>query len=327
MYPTELPLDSLLSESAEYSSLKSDLEKIRLLSTGGWELRNYLRKFLSPRPGEEDAVYESRLEKFAYSNVLGSAIAQLSSKITNGSVHLSLADARLDDFWLRFREDNDGNGRTEIQLLEQVFSESLKYRTVFAHIDKPSAIVAPRNRAEEEALGLRPKIIVYPGIQVPLYKESDGVLQWLKVFQILDYPTPFAGSLKLARWTFIDTTYIARYESFVKLNYDGQILELLNENGDPLPISETPKVPRSSLVEHGFGFTPVVVLRLPMEKWGANQAYGLAEQCLRLECHRYDLLTSAYLQRTYKPIKTPDSDLDKLRYSPVSRQKKSELKK
>lgn len=307
-YPTQLTLKILQAEHPEYAAVKAHLEKIRLLAEGGWRLRERLPEFLKQRPGEEDEIYEARLEKFSYSNVLGGAISQLSSKITSGTVHLSNAEP--ESFWEEFREDTNGQGRTELQLIEKLFSEGLKYRTVFAHVDKPTSPQQPRNRAEEEALGLRSKVVLYPAIQVPLYKERNGQLEWLKVYQISDHITPFSNPLKLARWKFIDSTYIATYESFVKLDSQGQILELLDEQGEPLPLDEEPKVSLVSLVQHGFGSIPVTRLELPDDKWSTNQAYGIAEQCLRLECHRYDLLTAAYLQRTYKPIQSPDHDLD-----------------
>ncbi|MBE9110295.1 hypothetical protein IQ273_12820 [Nodosilinea sp. LEGE 07298] len=307
-YPPKILLKQLLAEHPAYSAMKPHLERISLLTEGGWRLRDKLSLFIEQRPGEEDPIYEARLKKFAYSNTLGSNLSQLASKITSGTIHVS--NAASEDFWEKFREDTDGQGRTEIQLVERIFAEALKFKTVFLHVDKPQAAVAPNSRAEEEQLGLRPKIVVYSALQVPLWSESNGQVDWIKVFQIVDVINPLTGPMKMARWTFIDKQSIARYEAFVKLDRKGHILELLDKNGNPLVHESEPAVPLAgNPVAHGFGALPVARLELDESQWSGNQAYAKGEECLRLECHRYDLLTAAYLQRTYKPIQTPDSDL------------------
>ncbi|MBW4483011.1 MAG: hypothetical protein KME14_10745 [Tildeniella torsiva UHER 1998/13D] len=309
IYPPQLTLKQLQAEHPDYTAAKPHLERIQLLTEGGWRLRDKLSSFLKQRPGEEDEIYETRLEKFSYSGVLGSCISQMAAKLTSGTIHLS--NVTNESFWEGFREDNNGLGRTESQLIEQLFAESLKYKTVFIHVDKPKALVIPQSRAEEEQLGLRTNLVLYPCIQVPMWSESNGKLSWIKVFQILDDTSdPLRNPLKLAKWTFIDSEKIAVYQSYVKLGRKGEILELLNNKGEPLPTTEgEPKVPQTSLVPHGFGTIPVAKLELPNDKWSGNHAAPKAEECLRLESHRYDLLTAAYLQRTYKPVQTPDADL------------------
>ncbi|MEA5447599.1 hypothetical protein VB780_03395 [Leptolyngbya sp. CCNP1308] len=307
-YPPKLLLKQLLAEHPSYTAMKPHLERISLLSEGGWRLRDKLSLFIEQRPGEEDPIYEARLKKFAYSNTLGSNLSQLASKITSGTVHVS--NAASEDFWEKFREDNDGQGRTEIQLVEQIFAEALKFKTVFLHVDKTAAPVPPQSKAEEEQMGLRSKIVVYPAPQVSLWSESNGQLDWIKVFQIVDVINPLTEPMKMARWTFIDREHIARYEAYVKLDRKGNILELLDKDGNPLVHESEPAVPSAgNPVAHGFGALPVARLELDESQWSGNQAYAKGEECLRLECHRYDLLTASYLQRTYKPIQTPDSDL------------------
>jgi hypothetical protein len=308
IYPPQLPLKILQSEHPEYAAVKPHLERIQLLTEGGWRLRDKLPYFLKQRPGEAQEIYEARLEKFAYSGVLGSCISQMAAKLTSGTIHLS--NATNESFWEKFREDNDGQGRTESQLIEQLFAESLKYKTVYVHADKPKAPVEPRSRAEEEALGLRTNLVLYPAVQVPMWSESNGKLTWIKVFQITDDTSdPLRKPLKKARWTFIDGEQIATYESFVKIGRKGEIQELLNSKGEPVLGGTDVAVPLTGLVAHGFGVIPIAKLELPDDKWSGNHASPKAEECLRLECHRYDLLTASYLQRTYTPHQTPDSDL------------------
>jgi hypothetical protein len=308
IYPNSIPLKTLQAEHPEFSAMKPHLERIQLLTEGGWRLRDKLSSFLKIRAGEEKEIYEARLEKFAYSGVLGSCISQMAAKLTSGTIHLS--NTSNESFWEKFRENNNGEGRTENQLVEQLFAESLKYKTVYVHADKPKAPVEPRSRAEEEALGLRTNLVLYPAVQVPMWSESNGKLTWIKVFQITDDTSdPLRKPLKKARWTFIDGEQIATYESFVKIGRKGEILALLDSKGEPVLGGTDVAVPLTGLVAHGFGVIPIAKLELPDDKWSGNHASPLAEQCLRLECHKFDLLTCAFFQRTYKPLQTPDDDL------------------
>jgi hypothetical protein len=307
-YPTKLKLGVLLAESQEFTALKPHLERISLLTKGGWELREALSQFIKQRPGEEPAIYRARLEKFTYSNVMGSAIAQLATKFSNGTVFVE--NATPESFWADFREDNSGQGRTEMQLVCKLLSSLLPYQKVFAHIDKPTSEIEPVNAAQEAMLGLLPRVVLYDALQVPSYSERDGRLEWVKVFQLSeDNSDPTRKPLMQATWTFIDSETIARYSAYVKLK-GGVIVDILDSEGEPIGIGDESEIFLDSEVWHGFGRVPVVKVEIPADMWGGNQAYPKAEESLRLECHRYDYLTATYPQRTFKKVMTPDDDLD-----------------
>ncbi len=310
MYPAKLPLEVLLSERAEYSVVKPHLEAINLLVEGGFRLRDELEKFLKQRPDEESVIYQTRLDKFTYSNILGSAISQLANKFSNGSVHLE--GAKPESFWDDFRENTDGQGRTEKQLTSKLLSELIANGSVFVHVDKPKSYVTPISAAQEAQLGLTPNLVIYSALQVPSWGETAGQLDWLKICQITEDATdPLRKPVMKATWTFIDQDEIARYSAYVKIK-DGKIKAILDEFGEEID-SAAPDVfinLESDPIQHGFKSLPVTRIKLPDAIWSGNQAYPKAEECLRLECHRYDLLSASYLQRTYKPVQTPDNDLD-----------------
>lgn len=309
-YPNKLSLELLLAENSEYSVVKPHLEKINLLVEGGYRLRDSLPIFVEKRPGEESDVYENRLKKYTYSNVLGSAIAQLATKFSNGSVYLDKESPKT--FWDSFRENNDGKGRTENQLVASLFSNVLPYQTVFAHIDKPRSFIEPTSAAQEEALGLLPKVILYGALQVPAWSEIEGKLQWIKVFQLSEVSDdPTAKSIIKATWTFIDNQLITRYSAFVNIK-DGKIANILDRQGEIIDgYSKEIEIFKEDEIAHGFNRIPVVKVSIPDAMWSGNQAYPKAEECLRLECHKHDYLSSSYPQRTYKRVQQPDSDLDK----------------
>lgn len=304
-YPANLSLEVLQQQAAEFSQLRPHLSRIMDLTAGGHQLRDQLHRFLKQRPGEENELYQHRLDKFTYSNILGGSLAQITAKVSSSQLQVQ---GQPQEFWTRFLNNTNGAGRTQEKLIDNLLLQGLQERIVYLHVDKPQAPFQPRNRAEEEALGLDPKIVLYPATQVPLWGEENGNLTWIKTFQLNEEILgPTSPAMFKATWQIIDAEVIARYASYVKLGHRGQIIELLDEKGEPLDDQET--VPLESEVAHGFGQLPVVRLAIPHRLWSADQAAPIAESMLRLECHRYDLLTAAYLQRTYKPIQRPDDDL------------------
>lgn len=308
-YPAYLELKTLQAENPEFTAQKPHLQKISLLARSGHELREHLHLFVEKRAGEEDCIYRTRLNKFSYSNTLGAGIAQLGSKLTNSPIHATEAS----EFWDKFRADNDGRGRTEKQLCSKLFSSTIKLQRCWAHVDKPFSDFLPRNLAEEQAHGLTPRVVVYDALQVPHWSlKENGTAEWVKVYQVIsDTSNPLRKPLQKAVWTFIDGENIARYSHYVALKKDGSIQSLLNQKGEEVDYGDTAKIPlEGKPIAHGFGRCPVVPVVLSDELWAGNQAYAAAESCLRLECHRYDLLTAAYLQRTYKSVQLPDNDLN-----------------
>jgi hypothetical protein len=63
-------------------------------------------------------------------------------------------------------------------------------------------------------------------------------------------------------------------------------------------------------VPHGFGRIPVVKVESAIDLWTCYGTYLIAQQALDLENSRYDVGAMSYIQRTFKPVFNPDSDLD-----------------
>ncbi|MDZ7922526.1 MAG: hypothetical protein U5M23_00385 [Marinagarivorans sp.] len=304
-YPTKLKVSVLQSENAEYSETKPHVKRIALLAEGGYKLRDNLGLFLKQRQDESADIYRQRLDKYTYSNVLGAAISELSSKFSNGNVYLSGITNPI--FWQAFRENNNGAGRTERQLLAELFGKCLPYRQTWVHVDKPKAPYAPRSAAEEASLGLEPRLIVYNAQQVLSWDETDnGTLKWAKIFQIIEDISPIEKPIKKAVWTFVDDECVCSYSLPVEVK-NGEICNILNSKGDRIDrYHGLYMVEQESVTMHGFGCVPIVRVALPYSQWGGNQAYPKAEEALRLETHRYDLLTNAYWQRFYKRAVVPE---------------------
>lgn len=305
MYPNILSLGILEATHPEYSSMLPVWGEIDLLASGGYKLKRAIELFLPQRPGEDAQTYEFRLKKFTYLNILASAIGDVTSKLSNSSLVVSGADVEEIN---QFRTDTNLSGRDEKTLLAHLLREALKFKKVYLHIDKTRSEITPLNKAQEELLKIKPYITTYSPFEVINWSESKGKPQWIKVRQVItDTSNPLLPPSTKVIWTFIDSNYIARYEaSNVELDNNGAISKIEDEN-----VNDDTNIPLvGNLIAHGLGEIPVVKLELPDEMWLTDQAAAKALEHLRTDCAKYDLLTFAYFQRTYKKVQTPDSDFE-----------------
>jgi hypothetical protein len=312
LYPPQLKVKILETVHPEYAEASRQYRRIELLSIGGHKLEKAVREFLPIRPGEEPEIYEARIKKFSYQNILGDAIRKQGSRMSNGVVAFSGVAESENAFWNGLRESTDGKGRTENSLIVKIFSEALKYRTVYLQADKPRSEFEPRSLAEEELMGLSPRILVRSALEVVNWSEDDDeTLSWIKIRQIAtSNPDPTQPTLTQATWTFLDRETIAKYQAFVELGRKGEIAHILDASGKKIGAGEDALV---SLAEepiaHGLGRIPVVRVHLPDELWLGDDVASKAYQHLVLTCHEFDLLTSAFFQRFYKRPTIADNDL------------------
>ncbi|MBD2196606.1 MULTISPECIES: hypothetical protein [Calothrix] len=306
-YPNKLPLELLQSTHPEYTLMLPAYREIDLLASGGYKLKAQIKQFLPRRPGEDLDIYETRLHKFTYSNVLGQAISKQLSKFNNSTVTVSGIEKN-QTFWDDFRDDTDLAGRSEKNLISNIFRELLKFKKVYLHVDKPKSEVTPLNKAQEETLGIRPYVTLYSAMQVINWSETKGRPDWVKVYQIVqDTTNPLSPPQTKAIWTFIDAKYVARYEAYVELDSAGNIKNVLE--GEDKRGNRDVDVYLNSRVPHNLGTIPVVKVEVPDDLWACDQAASKALEHLRTDCSKYDLLTLAYFQRTYKRVQTPDGDI------------------
>lgn len=309
-FPAVLSLKVLEQMHPAYSAIAPTLVRIDDLAAGGWQLERKKALYLPPRPGEEKELYKLRLEKFTYTNTLGGAIAQQANKMSSGTLTISGIEPH-QDFWNEWREATNRKGRSEKDLLADAFRAALKFQRCFLHVEKPYSEYEPQTRQQEELLGLRPYVCLYTPMEVVDWEERETGLEWLKVRQLRIRSRPFGRPLNVATWTYITPEYTAKYEAFVKLGKKGAIAEIVNEQGDSVDSGEDAKVSLQRLVAHGVGQLPVVKLELPEDLWVTNQAYLKALEHLRLENSRSDTAEMVgYVQRTFRPHVTPDTDLD-----------------
>lgn len=329
LYPSALSLKVLESVHPEYEELLETLQDIDLLSNGGHRLKKHLQRFIKQRPGEELPLYKQRLSKFTYANVLSNVIKQQASKLTNSPLSVDYPESDT-TFWSELRENLNLAGKTEKQLIAELYSHLVKFKKVFLHVDKPKTAIKPRNKLEEKKLGIRPYLTIYPALQVTNWSESSNSLDYIKVRQVTqDTSNPLAQPTTLVTWTFIDPIYITRYQATVKLRENGTISHIIVNNKEE-PVDEETKIPLlEQPIQHNFGSIPVLKAEIPDEMWIGDQLASKAEEHLRTDCHKYDLLTLSYFQRTYKKVEKeiPDVEPDEEEGLPTGLQHVLELEK
>ena len=307
-YPDFLPLKVLESQHSEYKAKAKLYDRLDDLVNGGYQIERKKEQYLQARPGEDPKLYAVRIKRFTYTNHLGSAISQQTSKLASGSVAVEDAD---DAFWARFRAGTDRKKkRSESELLSELFRTLQVFGSAFCLIDKPKMpeMYVIQNRQQEESLGLDPYVCIYPPMCVTNWGYADDKLEWLKIRTIADDSSPFSPPKTSIEWRFIDGYSLATYQAYVTIDPDGNISGVVDESGNRV---QDDRVSRCDVpIVHGFGQIPVVHSILPIDMWAANNAYLLAMQHLDLENSRYDAGIMSYIQRTFKPESKPDSDFD-----------------
>lgn len=304
-FPEQIELKDLLTCHPDYQGEAQLYERIEDLCVGGWRLEKKKRQYLPQRPGEDDKLYNTRIKRFTYTNVLGESLSKQVAKLASGSIDVDDADS---PDWAQFRQGNDRLGRrSEMALLQEIFRSILKFGGCYLHIEKSATDSEPQNRLQEQLLGSKTYVCLYQRSEVTNWGEDDGDLDWIKIQQIKTETDPFGKTKHEACWTFITQDSIACYEAYVKMR-DGVIIGL--DRGDEQLSSEPEFVPLDKIVPHGFGRIPVVEVDAAIDMWVCYGSYLIAQQALDLENSRYDVGAMSYIQRTYKPIMRPDMDLD-----------------
>lgn len=303
-YPATLPLGLLEKTNQEYDELIEVWKTIRELYEGGYVMAKARYKYLPQRSGEEDFIYETRLNKFTYTNIIGTVVNRQVSKFKSGSIAINNIDR--DPLWAEIRESLDGENTDEKDYIGKLYRDSILYGRAYAHVDKPRVQVPPKNKAQEKALKIRPYVVNYSVFDTIDWSVENNHVEFLKIRQQDKFqPNPFADKIDRITWTFITAKAVVKYQALVKLDKKGNISSVLNTpDREGSDATEETKIPLLDSVEHGMGKTPCLLLKQSSELWTGNQAYLKAIEHLNLENTVFDAASLAtYIQRVYKPFR------------------------
>lgn len=300
-FPSQIEIEKLDAKHIEYQMLLPLFGQIEDLACGGYRMDCKRGQYLKKRPGEEEAIYKLRLEKFVYTNILGDCLNEVTNKISSASLNIEGVlgdgvDALEEKFWRRFRNATDGIKRSERDLIGRILLTALKFRTCWVQLDRKGH--SPRNRLEEEQSNDLPYLVLLTPFEVINWAETDGKLQWVKYRQITSQPNLFGEPQQVATWTIVTADEVVRYASAVTFGRDGS-LNVVGQKGQ-----KRRSVPLVGRVSHGYPVgLPIFRIQLPNERWVANQAYLKALQYLQIENNLTDAANIAgYVQRVFQPL-------------------------
>jgi|688.fasta_scaffold01920_39 hypothetical protein len=305
IYPEVLTIKQLQSKDPDYNDRKSFLEEIETLFKGGRYIEAQKDRFLLKRLDEDLELYQLRLKRFVYTNILSHVISKVLGRFSTGDILVSNLSNSFIESWQSFRENIDVKGNDEKTFLSNVLKDLLLNQTAIVQIDKPKVEVTPLNRAQEVSLGLNKAFLVtYKPTE--LLNSGEG---WYKFLVLNQVSTPFGETYTEAIWRFIDAEKIVEYKAFVILK-DGQIKHLYDPRTSKIiPFTDDVEIPLYSEIAHGFSSVPVVKLHISDEQYAAGNAYLKLKQFLNVENSLTDTaLSSGYVQRVLTPIERKDDD-------------------
>ncbi len=317
-YPKSIEVEALELAHSQYEALAPIYSRIDDLVRGGHVIERKKQEYVKRRIVEDWELYQLRLEKFVYTNILGSAIRQQATKLEGGSLNLSGIPSRFEEFFARFREATDGHRRPERELISLIFRKAVEFGAVYALVEKPYSAVQPQNRLEEEQLGIDPYVAIFTPLEVINWSEGRNGLDWIKVRQLDQFTSPMGKTLDRLTFTIVDETHIVKYQHLVELDSHGKVQQLLDAKGEPISTFPGPiKFPLVRKVAHGRSRMPVIKLELPDDLWGGNQAYLKAIEHLNVENTWVDTATAAgYVQRLFTPVDPPEEKTSRVDQDP-----------
>lgn len=294
MLPDAVRANLLEIRHEDYSYHEHTWRVIQDIREGTVAILKKVREYLPKRPGEEEELYKLRTEKASWTPVMSTAIRELTTKLAGAPIHISGGDS---DFWKAFREDTNGKGRDEQELLSHIFSSLLYFGRLYVAVDRPVLETLPRSAYEDKNLKTLPYVSLYEPLAVTNYGEG-----WYMTRQVDSVVLPLEPPKTIATWVIWDAEAVTKYQAEVRLQ-DGAIHEvkvgskwLRLDNKDAL-------VPRVSRTEHGLGASSMLYLELPTELWTGNSVYSKQLQHFRVESAWTDAGTMAgVIQRVFTPV-------------------------
>ena len=170
-----------LNQQHQVYSLYADIwEQLELLNAGGIRIALAADRFLMKRPKEAFDVYQERMRRFRYQNILGTVLGWYNAQLFRQNPHIELKrDGKPNtgtpskgngvDAWYTdvFLANCDRAGTTLIDAFRQVFYHLSIYGASYVLVDKPHADAPVESRADEKDLGLdAPYLVIYsPGAE------------------------------------------------------------------------------------------------------------------------------------------------------------------
>ena len=317
-FPNSVTLKNLEKTYKNYKSVCAVWQTIDDLVIGGSRIKTCAEKYLKMIPGEDPKIYQKRLEKFTYDNVIGGAISELTRKLSTGTINiLNLPETENNvffNFWNKFRKNlNKGDTQklSEKKFIERVFQYLVDYGLIYLHIEQEGE--STNSVAQNLQLGLTPYVNIYHPSRVTDKGVKDGE-KWYKLKFIESYEDPFDSKLKDLHeisWLYISDVNIAEYKGIFEVNKNGEITgQLVNNTIIPIMPDTSVALSEPGIIFHGQPDNPIIEYKVEDQYWLSNNAYLRQLEHLRELNSKHDINTMLYIQRTFKPREKKEDDLE-----------------
>lgn len=260
IFPSTAVIENLDTKHPQYIRNERLMQDLKILYAGGDLMRKNAARFLMKRSKEIGPVYQDRLLKVTYDNLLSAIAVWFTAKLYENSLAYDFKSDQADEgasatpkkqpptppFYAEFLEDCDNAGTTLEKFFERLTADVLVFGAAYFLIDLPQLAVEPSTLAEQKALGaLNPYLVYYEPTTIQNWsQDAFGALEWVTIHTVRT-EQEFLGPLwTVERWTYYDKNEFAVYESRYqdgKKNIAANLISsgnhaLSDQNGVPLKI-------------------------------------------------------------------------------------------
>lgn len=271
----------------DYTDMIDDWVKLGFLYEGGHVIRKNATQFLIRRPRELQEIYQARVDRFTYHNILGTCFGwyraalfkeppQIQFNIVddNGQKTDTKPKQDSDQFFTDFRKNCDRHGTSFVDQLRDVFTSLALYRKAFVLVDNPENDPDTVSLADQKKKGVidkngkpLPYTCVYAPASVINWELDDaGNMIWAMIAtQSTRRPDFTKDAVVVNTWYYYDQKQFMKWE-FERRPGESQLAKL-DENQ------------RATLVDFGphalskQNKLPLIQFEVTDGLWLANRAY------------------------------------------------------
>lgn len=274
--PTTAPVEKLNRQHPIHALYRDAWDDFDLLNASGVRLKNQAQRFLVKRPKELFDVYQERVKRITYQNIMGQVVGWYIGSLFRRNPNIDIPEGA--DKWYgdEFLKNCDRGRHSYNNFFRNVFRNLILYKYCFVLTDRPKADTLPASRAEETEMGLdQPYLVCYDPRQVINWQADEyGDLLWV-VIRIEREEGGFLQPVKsMVRWYYFDRSQYQVYEWQDK-KAETQAITLVDPFGNRMDLSTN----QADLIAQGThalasaNRVPVRCIEVEDELWLANRVY------------------------------------------------------
>lgn len=263
--PIELPVKALDRQHEEYAATSKAWEDIDYLYRGGHQIKAVAGRFLHKRPKEVASVYQSRLERFTYQNIIGSVFGWYQSALFECAPEVVVKHGEKivedgGDYFSRLLADCTRNGKSFVDLWRDVFLDLMLFRRSYVLTDLPAQAGEFGHLESQKASGaLDAYLLRFSQRDVINWERDDnGVLEWILIAATFVRHSIDREPLIIDRWYAYDRTGYAVYEAARDGSNKASVARQVDKGLHALS---------------AVGRVPVRVIEAPEALWLGDRAY------------------------------------------------------